>query len=325
MKIIYRSGNFIFILVLLAGQVGFKPLPRPVQLALLGDVMLGRWVGEALCHNRRDACEWPAAFSALEPVLRRADLVLANLESPLTTVLMVRENYDLRANPKSVQALADAGFDLVSLANNHIMDCGTPGLGETRAALKSANIQAVGPEMEPTWRTVGNLRIAFLAFQDVRPRIYLAAATEAVRQARKRTSLVIVSIHWGSEYQSEQNNRQKEIAQALADAGATLIWGHHPHVLQPVAWIQGAGQPSRTLVSYSLGNALFDQMMFPDTQQSAVLLITLDQKGVQRAEALPFEIDGLHGRVKSASIRTTEQVLNRLQIPRLFFYSRLTD
>jgi poly-gamma-glutamate synthesis protein (capsule biosynthesis protein) len=238
---------------------------------------------------------------------------------------MVRENYDLRANPMSAQALAVSGFDLVSLANNHILDSGSVGLNDTNAALKTANLQAVGPGMDPVWRTIGGLRIALLAFQDVRPRMDLLAAAEAVRQARKVGSVVIVSVHWGSEYQSSQNNRQKEIAQTLADAGAALIWGHHPHVLQPIVWIQGVGQPFHTLVAYSLGNALFDQMMLPDTQQSTVLLVTFDQKGVLQAEVLPFEIDGLHGRVKAASLQAAEQVLKRLQVPQLLFYNRPTD
>jgi poly-gamma-glutamate capsule biosynthesis protein CapA/YwtB (metallophosphatase superfamily) len=316
MNLFSRLGRILFTLALLAVEVGFKPSPRPVQLALLGDVMLGRWVGRALCQNGRGACEWPAAFSALTPVLTRADLALANLESPLTTAAMVRENYDLRANPKSAQALAVSGFDLVSLANNHILDSGLVGLNDTNTALKTANLQAIGPSIDPVWRTIGGLRIAFMAFQDVRPHMDLLAAAEAVRQARKEASLVIVSIHWGSEYQSSQNNRQKEIAQTLADAGAALIWGHHPHVLQPVVWLQGTGQPFRTLVAYSLGNALFDQVMLPDTRQSAVLLITLDQNGVQKVGSVPFEIDVSHGRVKEASTEATKNILNRLQIPK---------
>ncbi len=272
MKIFHRSIGCLLTIVLFTGLVGFDPTPRSVRLALIGDVMLGRWVGQALCHSGRAACDWPAALSILNPVLSKADLALANLESPLTTTPMTRENYDLRASPKSAQALSAAGLDLISLANNHIMDSGTTGLDETRTALQAWKLQAVGPNMDPVWRTFGNLRIAFLAFQDVRPRIDLTAAAAAVRQARAEGSLVVVSVHWGNEYQAGQNARQNEIAQTLADAGAALIWGHHPHVLQPVVWLQGAGQPFRTFVAYSLGNALFDQMMLPDTQQSAVLV-----------------------------------------------------
>ena len=327
MKIFHRLCGCILTLALLAGLVWaglvgqastswqYQNPPLRLRLALLGDVMLGRWVGQALCHNGRAGCDWPAALSTLAPVLSRADLALANLESPLTTAPMTRENYDLRASPKSAQALSASGLDLISLANNHIMDSGAAGLDETRAALQAWKLQAVGPNMDPVWRTYGSLRIAFLAFQDVRPRMDLTAAADVVRQARVAGSLVVVSVHWGSEYQAGQNARQKEIAQTLADAGAALIWGHHPHVLQPLVWLQGAGQPFRTLVAYSLGNALFDQMMLPDTQQSVVLLVTINQNGVQEVQAVPFEMDVLRGRVKDASPQAAEKIFHRLQIP----------
>jgi len=315
MKIFHRLIGCLLTVALLAGLVGLNPTPRSLRLALVGDVMLGRWVNQALCHNGRAACDWTAALWSIAPVLSGADLALANLESPLTTAPMTRENYDLRASPKSAQALSEAGLDLISLANNHIMDSGTAGLDETRAALQAWKLQAVGPNMDPVWRKFGNLRIVFLAFQDVRPRMDLTAAADEVRQARAGGSLVVVSVHWGNEYQAGQNARQKEIAQSLADAGAGLIWGHHPHVLQPVVWLQGAGQPFRTLVAYSLGNALFDQMMLPDTQQSAVLLVTINQNGVQEVQAVPFEIDVMHGRVKGASPKAAEVIFRRLQIP----------
>jgi poly-gamma-glutamate capsule biosynthesis protein CapA/YwtB (metallophosphatase superfamily) len=315
MKIFHRLVGWLLTLVLLGCPAGLNPSPRSLRLALVGDVMLGRWVGQALCQNGRAGCDWPAALATLAPVLSGADLALANLESPLTSAPMTRENYDLRASPKSAQALSSAGLDLISLANNHIMDSGAAGLDETQAALRSWKLQAVGPDMDPVWRTFWNLRIAFLAFQDVRPRMDFNAAADVVRQARKGGSLVVVSIHWGSEYQAGQNARQKEIAQALADAGAALVWGHHPHVLQPVVWLQGAGQPFRTLVAYSLGNALFDQKMLPDTRQSAVLLVTLNNNGVQEVQAVPFEIDVMRGRVKDASPKTADVIFQRLQIP----------
>jgi poly-gamma-glutamate capsule biosynthesis protein CapA/YwtB (metallophosphatase superfamily) len=315
MKIFHRLVGWLLTLALLTCSVGMDSAPRSLKLALLGDVMLGRWVGQALCQNGRAACDWPAALATLAPVLSAADLALANLESPLTTAPMTRENYDLRASPKSAQALSAAGLDLISLANNHIMDSGAAGLDDTQAVLRSWKLQGVGPNMEPVWRSFGNLRIAFLAFQDVRPRMDLNAAAGVVRQARKGGSLVVVSIHWGGEYQAGQNARQKEIAQALADAGAALVWGHHPHVLQPVVWLQGAGQPFRTLVAYSLGNALFDQMMLPDTQQGAVLLVTINQNGVQEVQAAPFEIDVRRGRVKDASPKAADVIFHRLQIP----------
>ncbi len=98
---------------------------------------------------------------------------------------------------------------------------------------------------------------------------------------------MIVSIHWGLEYQAGAARFQRELADQLAEAGAVLIWGHHPHVLQPAAWVDD----SKTLVLYSLGNALFDQYGLAYTRQSALALVTLSPEGVTDFRAIPFLID----------------------------------
>ena len=117
---------------------------------------------------------------------------------------------------------------------------------------------------------------------------------------------MIVSIHWGAEYQSGASQLQKEIATQLAQAGAALIWGHHPHVLQSAEWINDG----ETLVLYSLGNALFDQYGLADTRRSALALVRLDPNGVVDFNAIPFMIDVPNSRVVEADA-TSEQVIMR--------------
>jgi hypothetical protein len=106
----------------------------PFTLALVGDVMLGRGVAQALNGD------WEAAFGRVRPWLAQADLAFANLESPLTTAPHGGRGYDLRAPPEAVAALDAAGFDIVSLANNHALDAGAVGLAQTLSALDAAGI-----------------------------------------------------------------------------------------------------------------------------------------------------------------------------------------
>jgi poly-gamma-glutamate synthesis protein (capsule biosynthesis protein) len=256
-----------------------------VTLALLGDVMLGRSVHPT-----------STMFSYLEPSLSSADLVLANLESPLTdSPLQTESAYALCAAPENVSYLSEAGFDLLSLSNNHRLDCGLEGLAETQRVLANAGLGFIGPKPEPVLRSISGIRLAFLAF-DATDQFDVEAAEQAVRSAREAGAIVVVSIHWGAEYQAGASTDQKQIAERLADAGAALIWGHHPHVLQPAEWIHD----HETLVLYSLGNAMFDQHGLESTRRSALVLATLDPDGVQGFTVIPFLIDVPNSRIVGA-------------------------
>jgi poly-gamma-glutamate synthesis protein (capsule biosynthesis protein) len=253
-----------------------------VTLALLGDVMLGR-----------DVKPSPETFLFLEPFLTSADLALANLESPLTESPARNESpYVLCARPERVRYLADAGFDYLALANNHHLDCGTDGLLETQRTLTDAELGFIGPDPEPVYRTINGVQLALLAF-DATTRFDLETALRAVRSAREAGALVLVSMHWGAEYQGGASPGQRQIAGQLAEAGAALIWGHHPHVLQPSEWMHQKTmmQNRQTLVFYSLGNALFDQNGLEATRRSALVLVTLNANGVEDFEVIPFLIE----------------------------------
>lgn len=260
-----------------------NPTPTPsVTLALLGDVMLGR-----------DVHPTPETFAYLKPFLISADFVLANLESPLTNSPVQTESpYALCAPPANVKYLVDAGFDLLALSNNHSLDCGVNGLIETQLTLTDSGLGFIGPDPEPVYRSINGIRLAFLAF-DATTRFDIETAVQAVRLAREADAIVVVSIHWGAEYQAGASTRQKQIAEQFADAGAALIWGHHPHVLQPAEWIRD----SRALVLYSLGNALFDQYGLDNTRRSALVLVTSDSNGAREFKVIPFLIDVQKSRI----------------------------
>jgi poly-gamma-glutamate synthesis protein (capsule biosynthesis protein) len=266
-----------------------SPTPAPsVTLALLGDVMLGRGV-----HPTKET------FAYLEPFLTSADLALANLESPLTNAPAQSESpYVLCARPENVRYLVDAGLDYLALSNNHRLDCGRDGLLETERVLAEAGLGFIGPDPEPVSLSVNGVQLSLLAF-DATDRFDLETALRAVRSAREAGALVIVSMHWGAEYQGGASTGQTHIAEQLADAGAALIWGHHPHVLQPSAWLPQT-HDQQTLVFYSLGNALFDQYGLEVTRRSALALVKLKASGAEEFQVIPFLIDIRGSRVVQA-------------------------
>jgi poly-gamma-glutamate synthesis protein (capsule biosynthesis protein) len=265
--------------------------PSSLTLAFVGDVMLGRDVATALDGD------WPAAFADVRPWLAGADLTFANLESPLTRAPFAGGRFDLRAPPQAVNALTTAGFDVVSLANNHALDGGEAGLAETLATLQRAGIV---PLVDSKAQRCG--RIAALAFLDTGQPLDIRAVSQAAAQA----DFVVVSVHWGAEYYPVTTARQRALAQELVAAGADLVIGHGPHVLQPVERVDGA------LVAYSLGNFLFDQP-FPDTRQGAILRITLDRGSITLVEAIPTVTR--RGRVHLASGEQAAAILARLRLP----------
>jgi poly-gamma-glutamate capsule biosynthesis protein CapA/YwtB (metallophosphatase superfamily) len=305
---LYRASVALTLAVLILYALN-QPQKKPsITLAFLGDVMLGR--GVAASHPGGD---WATALATLRLDLGSADLVLANLESPLTDSPSVVPpgGYDLRASPSAVQALVSAPIDVLSLANNHRLDGGPAGFEDTLDVLHLNGLQPLAPG--GAWNTtVQGVKLSFLAYDCTSTAFDVDKAKQDIALARSTGSFVIVSLHWGGEYRAAPEPGQVALAQTLVDAGAGMIWGHHPHVLQPLAWVDGVGPPGRALVAYSLGNALFDQPAPPDASRGAVLLVTLDQQGIRSVRAAPFEIDTHSGRTKSASPRSVDVICRRL-------------
>jgi poly-gamma-glutamate synthesis protein (capsule biosynthesis protein) len=277
-----------------------------LTLVLAGDVMLGRGVAQALDGD------WQEAFRPVRPWLSAGAfgsetdhvLVFANLESPLTTWPQLRDGYDLRAPPAAAAALRGGGFDAVSLANNHALDAGEVGLQETLRALHGVGIV---PWIDRAPVTNAAAFYQGLAFDDSLVPLDVDAAAASVAAAAKqagRDGAVVVSIHWGGEYQAAPSARQRVIAEALAAAGARVIVGHGPHVLQRVAWL------GETLVAYSLGNFVFDQPYPVECSQGAILRVTLQGGQIRAVQAFPTV--SRRGRVYPADPETADAVMARL-------------
>lgn len=261
-----------------------------VELAAVGDVMLGRYVGRRIEREGADAL-----FKAARPALK-ADLAFANLECVLGDAPFTRsKRILLRGSPAAATALAKAGFDIVSVANNHALDAGEPGLRQTLASLRRAGIAAAGLPAAPVLLARKGLTVGFLAYTDFpdEPSGVLARTDEAtladdVAAVRRQADIVAVSWHWGTEGDATPNPRQRRLATLAAKAGADLVLGHHPHVLQPIAWLP-AKDGRRCLVAYSLGNFVFDATKPPE-RETLVLRVKLAKHGVESYTIVPCRI-----------------------------------
>lgn len=330
-----RSARYCLCLGMLAGLLVIMTALAPassaqapgtdetVRLAFVGDVMVGRHVGEIIAQQ---GMAYP--FAEIAPILHSADLAFGNMESPLTTAPRVAGGYDLRAGPELAEAVALAGFDLLSVANNHATDNGRPGLLETMQVLANWGMASVGcgenlEAAQGPWRTeINGLRLAVFAYEGLHATYQASAkaagcmwldpeaAGRAIAEARSDTDIIIVSVHWGEEYHSLPNAYQRRVAQQLADAGADIIIGHHPHVVQPIEWVQGKDRAHPTLVAFSLGNFLFDQWFSDETMQSAILLVSAGRDGVREFGLVPTLSQ--QGRVFPSRGTPAEAVLGRL-------------
>lgn len=294
--------QILFAIACLCGACAYaqEEPARAFTLAAVGDILFDRGVRAEIERHGADSI-----FSEVAGVLSGADAAVGNLECPLTHRHEPRPmRFVFRCDPVHAATLASAGFDAVTLANNHILDQGRGGVLDTIAHLRAAGVQPVGagPDAvaarQPVIIERNGVRAALLAFVDMpiegappledRPGPAMAAGADtvrdAVRGARELADVVVVFFHWGVEFSGRPVRAQRELARAAADAGAALIIGHHPHALQPWERMGGA------LVAYSLGNFVFDQGARPRASQSAILLATLTPQGVADFEFLPVSI-----------------------------------
>ncbi len=276
---------------------------EPVTLVVVGDIMLSRGVADRVKEHEDPSLP----FAKVASLLLSGDIVFGNLENPLTSgpEIDIREMV-LRADPEMADALARAGFTLLSLANNHVPDFGEAGILDTLQNLDRAGIAWVGAGPDsvkacnPKIIEIRGLRLAFLAFTDpeMAPAFYEAgddtpgtASIEAsrmeaaIKEALLIADFVAVSLHTGTEYEAEPDGFQVESAHAAIDAGADLVIGHHPHVVQPIERYRDR------YILYSLGNFVFDQWWSEETCQGLMARLTISQAGVERMEFLPTLIN----------------------------------
>jgi len=275
------------------------PEPKRTRLIFGGDVMLSRYVG-ALARERRDPA-WP--LRDLAPVLASADIAFVNLEAPFSDRgRTVEHGMVFKAEPEMVAALELAGIDIVSTANNHSRDCNGYGVLFTVDWLKRHGIAAVGSGHSAEEAHAGvviernGVRFGFLAYtfdqsNGVHPDFDDRVATIDVAQMRQdvasllaRADAAIVSMHAGIEYSPRPNAQQMEFAHAAIEAGARVVVGHHPHVVEPWERYRGGA------IYYSLGNLVFDQFQREATQHGALAEVVFGGAKLESATLIPVDI-----------------------------------
>ncbi len=284
-----------------------EPPPDPIIMRSTGDVIPSR----CAYAKQRDYGDFRHAFLKLGPWLAQADITTGSVDATIADVsppFGCIDTFNLAAPAASIDGLAYAGYDVITVATNHAMDCGQVGacgdqaLLATLANFRSHGIQPVGGGADladartPVILTVKGVRFAFLGYDDIAPYYHAEPAAggtapldeayvrEDVAAAAAQADVVIVMPHWGVEYTSDPTERQRTIASAAFESGATMVIGNHPH------WVQAAQATHDTFVTYALGNFVFDQNWSLETQQGAVLEAAFHGSQLKGIEVYPVHI-----------------------------------
>ena len=271
-----------------------------ITLAFAGDVNFAGRVARLL--------EDPATtFGPITSVLKSADFTAVNLETPVTSRGQPQpKTYHFATTRGAFTALRDAGVDLVTIANNHILDYGQAGLADTLAAAKAARFPFVGAGVSaaaawaPYVTTINGTKIAIVGVSQVaelasswvatayRPgeanAINLGQTLAAVRAAKRLARIVIVFMHWGTEGMACPDQNQLSLAPKLAAAGASIIIGAHAHMLQGSGWL------GHTFVAYGMGNFLWWENSY--STATGVLKLTLHPHASLTARFIPAVVSG---------------------------------
>lgn len=287
-----------------------KEVPAVVELTIAGDIMLGRGVAPD-----PEAVDPAPSLRPLQRRLARADITVGNLESTLSDQGVPRQGDDsFAADPAVLGRLADAGFDVLSLANNHTGDYGEGALRQTLREFQGSPIQSVGAgtDARRAWRPViverAGVRFGFVAFNAIgetpiagpgqpgaasvrmQPRTGplnqadLRRLTRTVDALTDRVDVVIVLPHWGDQYTEEPVPAQRRVGRTILRAGADLVVGGHPH------WVQGVEVHRGRLVVHSLGNFIFDMDFSQQTQEGVLLDLVFWGDELRAAGFAPYVI-----------------------------------
>lgn len=310
MKIIFVPWLWIFLLWPIS-ITAEDAQPKRWEIIAVGDIMLGRGVAKKI---EQQGPSYP--FSHLRLVTDSCQVLVGNLESVLSSMEFQSQSpYRFKADPGPAgDILKQNCFGFLSVANNHAYDCGPSGLKESLKILDSLMIPYSGILQPPkksrsdscadssTMKTVcrpaflkiGDIKICFLAFcqpyllNPNNENSIIAPADSAtifhsIQDIKDSCQVIIASFHWGYEYKQQPSRVQKHLGRLAIRAGAGIVLGHHPHVLQGIEFYRGG------IIAYSLGNFLFDQK---DSlaNQSAVLHMIMKGSSLDSAWLQPLEI-----------------------------------
>jgi len=308
------------------GQVSGKS----VKLAFVGDVLLAAKVDALM---KQHGYSYP--YAKASDYLKNPDLTAANLESPITTrgTPAPNKQFVFQGPPAALPALTESGIDVVSLANNHTLDMGVVGLLDTIGHLDEAGMPHVGggndetEAYEPVILEAKGVKVAYIGLSRVLPIVEWKATKdrpgvaesydptrglEAIRKAKEKADLVVVMVHWGIERNDFPEKYQQNLARQYIDAGADLVIGSHPHVLQGFETYKGKW------IAYSLGNFIFNMTKTEKTKDTGVLDALCTKEGdcklqfhpMRAIESQPTPLEG--NAAKELLARLSKMSLNAL-------------
>ena len=270
--------------------------PEPVSILFLGDVMLDRYIRAAAARSG-----YEYVFRNLRPLMASNDITVFNLEGTVTDRPSVSEgsvpgtpaNYIFTFKPAAVETFASAGRVIASLGNNHVDDLGIEGMRETEAHLNRLGIRFFGSPLAVRAPLIMETRqgsVALVSYNEFKPESAEntegALAAVADLNAREPRPFVVVFAHWGEEYATTTPPRVRMLARSFVDAGADLVIGTHPHVVEPPE------EYKNVPIYYSLGNAVFDQYWSKEVRCGLALSITLERGVLRHVEPIPLYLGG---------------------------------
>ena len=276
---------------------------QKIEIMFLGDVMMDSFIAD---YIRDYGVDYP--WTDVSPILNKADIVVANLETSVSTRGLTKKpkGFGFRSAPDTLQGLVNSGIDLVTLANNHVKDYGDDAFFDTLAHLDEYNIKyaGAGKNLEEAEQAVilehNGLKIGFLSLSSIIPWQGWQADEESpgvaelnpedyqgllqnIQEAKNKSDIVIVILHWGTEYKYEPNDWQVELAHKMIDNGADVIIGHHPHILQGIEFYQ------EKPILYSIGNFVFLKKN-DDAGKTGIFRLVLNKDGFIEGSIYPVYI-----------------------------------
>jgi len=277
-----------------------------INLFFIGDIMLDRGVEYMI--NKQGKGDFRFPFFKIADELKKADILFGNLEGPISDRgIKVGSIYSFRFKPEAIEGLVYAGFDVLSLANNHMLDYQRVALEDTMNILEENNIDYVGAgfDKEEAFslkiKEIKNAKIGFLAYTNLGPKNWRAGnensgmawidendiskIAEDIKKAKEKVDILVVSLHSGEEYKKKPTPFQVSFAKICIDNGADLVIGHHPHV------VQGIEKYKDGWIAYSLGNFVFDQDFSEETMKTIILKVLIEDKKIKEVSPEDIEIN----------------------------------
>jgi len=279
-----------------------------VSIIAVGDIMLARKIEKNMGMYGMD---YP--FLNVKAKLKNGDITFGNLECAVSDrgEKMPEKGIWFRADPAVTGELKKCGFDILSIANNHSLDYGIDAFLDTQKHLLDAGIIPVGgganieEARKPQIFELNDIRIGFLAYTEMADIIWSyehpmkLKATETkpgvapfdpeiivsdIKALSEKVDIVVVSLHWGTEYAYGPSQAQRQLAHQFVDEGADIILGHHPHV------VQGVEVYKQGIIAYSMGNFIFDQNWSKNTREGFVLEAVVNKLGIIEIKLYPVII-----------------------------------